>query len=308
MRVFKEISFPRPPVLLAAWPGMGNVGLIAMDYLRRTLGAETFAEIDMTPYFIPESIVVKDGIAQFPDVPSSIFTFSLEPAAIIFESNVQLGGHEGISIIKMILDHVARYGVTRIFTAAAYAHSMSHQMDSDVLAASNNETFAGQIAQYGIKPMPDGYIAGQNGLMLGVANSRSLPAACLLGTIPSYATNLAYPKASREIVRIFSRILGSEIDLAELDESVEEIGRQLVTIEERIRQFFPTNSEEHDEELKTVEEDQVPRYVMDRIERMFETVRRDRSKAQVLKEELDRWNLYELYENRFLDLFENNKE
>jgi len=31
MKMFKEIVFPAPPVMIAAWPGMGNVGLIAAD-------------------------------------------------------------------------------------------------------------------------------------------------------------------------------------------------------------------------------------------------------------------------------------
>jgi hypothetical protein len=48
--------------------------------------------------------------------------------------------------------------------------------------------------------------------------------------------------------------------------------------------------------------------VMDKIERLFIEARQDRAKARELKAELDRWNLYELYENRFLDLFEEDKK
>lgn len=308
MRIFEDISFSRPPLLLAAWPGMGNVGLIAIDYIRRTLGAGTFAELDMSPFYIPESIVVKDGLACFPEIPSSIFTYTADPPLVIFESNAQIGGAEGIGIIRMILDFAARFDTAQIVTAAAYAHAMSYQDPCEVLAAANSEESLRRIAGYGIKPMPDGLIAGQNGLILGVANARSLPALCLLGTIPSWATNLAYPKASREIVAAVSRIIGAEIDMSDLDESVAEMDTRLGAIEERIRQFFPAASEEdHDEELRTVEEDKVPQYIMDRIERMFETVRRDRRAAASLKEELDRWNLYELYEKRFLDLFKDSE-
>jgi len=42
---------------------------------------------------------------------------------------------------------------------------------------------------------------------------------------------------------------------------------------------------------------------MDKIEQMFDEVKKDRSKAPMLKKELDRWKLYELYEHRFLGLF-----
>ena len=42
---------------------------------------------------------------------------------------------------------------------------------------------------------------------------------------------------------------------------------------------------------------------METIENLFEEAKADRNKAYLLKRELDKWNLYELYEDRFLDLF-----
>ncbi|MBN1577453.1 MAG: PAC2 family protein, partial [Chitinispirillaceae bacterium] len=70
MKMFEEINFTTAPTVIAAWPGMGNVGLITVDYLRRKLDGKVFAEIDMSPFFIPDSIVVKDGIAQLPEIPT----------------------------------------------------------------------------------------------------------------------------------------------------------------------------------------------------------------------------------------------
>jgi len=304
--MFETINFQNPPVMLAAWPGMGNVGLIAMDYLRRKLEVRSFAEIDMGPFFIPESIIVKDGIAQMPDVPSSIFTFRNNPDIIIFESNAQIGGREGMTIISTILDMVRQFNVRRIFTAAAFSQNMSCKAPSEVLAACNIPELLKVIGEYGITPMPDGVIAGLNGLLLGVARSRQVEAACFLGTIPAYATNLAYPKASMEIIRIFTRMLRVEIDMAEMEQSVAEMDQQLTTIEERIRQFTGDAAGE-DEELANLDQEKVPQFIMERIEKMFKRAERDRNCAQELKQELDRWKLFELYENRFLDLFEDDK-
>ena len=58
------------------------------------------------------------------------------------------------------------------------------------------------------------------------------------------------------------------------------------------------------EPQEEVLKDDVPTYIMDRIEKMFKAAGRDHSKAQSLKDELDKWGLYKLYEDRFLDLFE----
>lgn len=303
MKVLHNVSFSTPPVMLAAWPGMGNVGLIAMDFLRRHLNASLFAEMDMSPYFIPDSIIVKEGIAQLPEIPSSIFHYSTDPDLIIFESNAQVGGKDGITIIKTILDIARQYKVSRIFTAAALAQPMSYQATSDVLIACSSNAHLESIKHFGVVPMPDGYIAGLNGLLLGVAASRGLDAACLLATMPSYAANMPYPKASLEVVKVFAKIFSLELDYAELSASVSEMSQQLAAIEERIKQLFPAEKEQ-DQEMSQIDEEKVPHYIMDKIEKLFNKAGKDRSAAQELKKELDKWHLFELYEDRFLDLFE----
>lgn len=308
MKFFKDISFSTHPVVLAAWPGMGNVGLITIEFLRRKMNAELFAEIDMSPFFIPDSIVVKNGLAQFPDIPTSRFFYTTDPDLIIFESDAQVGGRDGIAIIKTFLDVIGRFQVERIFTFAAFAQPISYRTSSQVLVTCNGDSLLSKIRDFGVIPMPDGVIAGLNGLLLGVAASRRIDAGCLLGTIPSYAMNFAYPKAALELIRTVARIQKFSVDTAELEEGVEEMNQQLAMIEERIKEFFPTVNKEDDEEIATIDEEKVPHYVMEKIERLFEVARADRAKAQELKKELDRWNLYELYENRFLDLFEDDKK
>jgi uncharacterized protein len=308
MKFFEDISFSNNPAVLAAWPGMGNVGLITINYLQRKMDARLFAEIDMSPFFIPDSIVVKNGLAQFPDIPTGRFYYTHDPDLIIFESDAQVGGRDGIAVIKTFLDVVGRFHVERIFTFAAFAQPMSYRNPSQVLITCNNDALLSKSKKFGVVPMPDGYIAGLNGLLLGVAASRRIEAACLLGTIPSYAMNFAYPKASLELIRTIANIQNFSVDTAELEEGVGEMDQQLAMIEERIREFFPTINKEEDEEIATVEEEKVPHVVMEKIERLFLEAKADRAKASELKKELDRWNLFELYENRFLDLFEDDKK
>jgi proteasome assembly chaperone (PAC2) family protein len=304
MKILEQITFKGPPTVLAAWPGMGNVGLITVDYLRRKLDAKIFAEIDMSPFFIPDSIIVKDGIAQFPEIPTAVFYYCNDPDLIIFESNAQIAGKEGILIIKTILDVISPYPVRNIFTFAAFAQPMSFQDDSQVLVTCNIPLFLLELQNNGLTPMPDGFIAGLNGLLLGVAASRQIESACLLGTIPGYAINLSYPKASLELIKAITRFLKIGIDITELVEGVDTISQQFAMIEERIKEFVPNVNKEEDEEISEIEDEKVPHYVMEKIEKMFQDASKNREFANELKKELDRWNLFELYENRFLDLFE----
>ena len=69
---------------------------------------------------------------------------------------------------------------------------------------------------------------------------------------------------------------------------------------------FPGGFPARSTQAGKTEEDKVPQAVMERIEQMFLEVRKTdqfEKKANELKAELDRWNLYPFYEDRFLNLF-----
>lgn len=288
------------PVLVAGWPGMGNVGLGAMNYLRRKLEATLFAEIDVSSYFTPDAIVVEDGIAKLPEVPTNGLYYVGDPALIIFEGGIQLGGAAGIGLADEILNIAQRYEVRTIYTGAAFALPVSHKEPPRILGVANQERLRDILPQYGAEILQQGHVSGLNGLLLGFAGLRGMEAACFLATMPQYAIGLPSPKASKAIVEVFEHILNISVDMEEFDQSIGQVDRYMAEIEGRIRTAFSTMEEE---QIGEVDEEEVPHYAMERIEKLFEEVRTDREKAPLLKEELDRWDLYDLYEDRFLDLF-----
>lgn len=307
------ITFDAPPLMFAAWPGMGDVGLIAIDTLRRQTGARVFAGIDMSDLFVPETIVVESGIARLPEAPNSIFHYREHPNLVVFESSGQVGGKEATALSRGLLEIAEQLGVSRLYTAAAFARTMSHTDNSEVFFAGSNQQVKNELESKGVTAMPDGQISGLNGLVLGYAAARGLEAACLLGCIPSYAGGIAYPKASLEILRTLAGLTGLSLDLTELEQFVESTDQQLDEIEERIRAIFPSTLENdllppEDQELSGMEHGEAPKYIMDKIERLFQEVRRDKSRAGQLKDELVRWNLYDLYEDRFLNMFKDDNQ
>ena len=294
--------------LLAAWPGMGSVGVGALDYLRRNLGAVPFAEVDMSEFFAPEAVVVEKGIAKsFSDLPSHRFYYVEDRDLIIFESEAQIVGLGGVTLMNQVLDFVQDLNVSTIYTSAALAMPIRHSEEVQVLAAANQESLRDELVEHGVEILQEGHISGLNGLLLGAAGLRRIEAACLLATMPLYAQMMPNPKASREIVRVFERILGVEVDMEEINEAAVQMDETMSEIEEKIRTTFSSmdKEEEVEEEFEALDEEQVPQFVMQKIEQLFLEVQQEHSKdkAAQLKKELDRWNLYGLYEDRFLELF-----
>jgi len=49
------------PVLIAGWPGIGNIGIIAVDTLRGMMRAEEFGEIEPWDFFYPKRVIIRNG-------------------------------------------------------------------------------------------------------------------------------------------------------------------------------------------------------------------------------------------------------
>jgi uncharacterized protein len=307
------------PVLIAGWPGMGQVGLGAANYMRRKLGGTLVARIDTSPYYQPDSIEVTDGLGRVPSPPRQSLYYVPEPPAFVFVGDSQLADDAGLRLAGELLDYAESHGVTSIYTGAAYAQPMSFRQPTEVYGVATDETLLAHLRVLGIEPLKEGRITGLNGLLLGLARSRSIPAACLLATMPQYAIETANPRASKAVVQVFERVLNTSVDMAEMNESVRETDRLLEEFENRvsdairnlkqgIEQRFDETRRTADDAPEAEDERPEPHELMERVERLFDEAQRDRTKALLLKQELDRWGLFALYEDRFLDLFDNRVE
>ncbi|MEO0079311.1 MAG: PAC2 family protein [candidate division WOR-3 bacterium] len=307
-------TMPRVPVLIACWPGMGHVGIGAASYLRHKLGGTLLAEIDVTPYLLPDAITVENGIGRIPDPPRQHIYYVKEPSLLVFEGDAQVAGEGGIRSATELLDLAKQCGVGTIYTGAAFAIPMSYRHPSKVFGAATDENLKATFPRLGVEPLSEGRISGLNGLLLGLAKSRGISAACFLATMPQYAVETPNPKASKAIIRVFEQILNTSVDMTELDERIQEADQLMGEFESRVaaaiealRREALAKSEGPGQSEGEPEERPEPYQLMEHIERLFEEAQKDRSKIQLLKDELDRWGLFHLYEDRFLDLFAKHK-
>ncbi|MFH1283275.1 MAG: PAC2 family protein [bacterium] len=308
--VHEQINI-RNVTFISAWPGMGNVALGAVDYLRRMTGAKLFAEIDLGYLFSPDAIVVNNGVVELPELPKNFFYYLTDPPIIFFESDVQLSGIGAMNLLDKILGFISEFSIKKVYTGAAYSLPITHHAESELYGVVSKDKLKDYIKEYNIQIMNEGQISGMNGLILGYATKRKLESICLLATMPLYAVNLPNPKASKAIVSKLAQMLSLDVDMFEIDAAIEEMNKKMDALEENIKELFPgiTSDEQQGDspdKLPTdqpIEKDNIPSHVLDKIEKLFKEAQSDKKKAYMLKAELDRWNLYKLYEDRFLNLF-----
>jgi proteasome assembly chaperone (PAC2) family protein len=300
------------PVLIAGWPGMGHVGIGVVNYLRRRLHARIFARIDTTAYYQPDSIEVENGIGRVPEAPSQTVYHVPEPPLFIFEGASQLSGEPGQRLASELVDICLNHGVSTVYTGAAFAIPASFRQPTEVMGVTTSEAIKVRFPLIGVEPLKEGRVTGLNGLLLGVAQSRGLAGACFLATMPQYAVESPNPRASKAIIRVFERILNTSIDMTEINEAIRETDKMLEEFESRVTEAIRSLKQTLDPkpgrpEGTVADEDEdrpEPHQLMGRIETLFEEAKSDRTKAILLKQELDRWGLFSLYEDRFLDLFD----
>ena len=223
---------------------------------------------------------------------------------MLFEGEAQVAGPAAIELLNSLLDLCQKAGVQRILTGASFPMPMSHRDPSIVYGVATDGRMLTDLTNTGLHPMSAGQISGLNGLILGHAAQRNIPAACLLATMPVYAVSLPNPKATRAVAAALTAILGIATDFTKLDMDIACMEKKLEAIETKLGELSLSSQDEEEEALPGPEPPTAPpHHVLRRIEHLFAESGEDRTKAYILKQELDRWDLYKKYEDRFLDLF-----
>jgi predicted ATP-grasp superfamily ATP-dependent carboligase len=312
-----EATLLRDAWLVAGWPGMGNVAVLAGGHLVQELQPVRAGHVDPRGYFEVQGVQVSGGIASAGRLPRSMFFEWRNPAGgrdlLIFVGEAQPTTH-GYAMCREVADHAAARGVRRVCTFAALATQMDLGQVPRVFGVATDAATLKEVGDAGIDPLTDGQVGGLNGLMLAAAAERGLSGVCLLAEIPFYAANAPNPRAAAAALERFTALTGVEVDRSELLTQADAVEGQLAEFLERMGAEGGLGGEDDDEEEDTTDEKpaegggggeapELDPKTARRIETLFEQAKVDPSKAVELKRELDRAGVFKRYENRFLDLF-----
>lgn len=211
----------RSPNMLTAWPGVGNVALIVASYLQKKLDFKELGEIEASHFFDPIGVLVKDNVVEAPQFPESKFYYWKNKGGgsdlILFIGESQPAA-KGYDLANCVLDVALKFQVKRLFTCAAAMTRIHHTETPGVLGVATSQSVTKGLKKLDLMPASNLQIAGLNGLLLGVAKERNMDGICLLGEVPVYATRIQNPMAALAVLKVLTRILGIEIDFAELTE------------------------------------------------------------------------------------------
>jgi proteasome assembly chaperone (PAC2) family protein len=259
-------------VMFVGWPGIGNIGIIAVNTLIDVLQAEKFGELDPWDLFYPRKVSIRDGLLRDLEFPGNKFYYKrLDNKDLIFfigeeqpteGGRVYATGERAHKMANLVLDVALKLGCQRVYTSGACVSLTHHQMKPRVCAVTTSEKLKVEVKTYHNTILMneieergegEGTITGLNGLLLAVAKKRGLEGICLMGEIPDWLSvaTFPYPKASKSVLEVFAEILGISVDYNALDKMGEKIEE---VIESFYTKFPPEMKAEYDQR-KSVAQD-----------------------------------------------------
>lgn len=265
VRLYREPQL-ESPILIASWPGIGNIGIIAVDTLRGMVGAEEIGEIEPWDFFYPKRVSIRNGELKSLEFPGSKFYLGKagEKDLLFFigeEQPTEVGqayaeGTKAYRMANLVIDVALKLGCRRIYTSGAAVAPIHHTLRPKVWAVPNSEDLIDEVKSYeNVVLMSDiegrggqGNITGLNGLLLGVARKRGIDAICIMGEIPIYFQGfpIPYPKASKSVLEVLSVALGIELEMQGISAIVERSEGEI----ERLYESFPLEIREELDKLR----------------------------------------------------------
>lgn len=315
VKIYKK-PILKNPYLVVAWPGMGDVAFKAATYLIEQIKAQEFAEIEPSEFFYLTGSVIDKGVLMLPQLPYGKFYYHKSKTSkndlILFVSNAQPDLAKAQDYCDRIISLAKIFKIKSVISLAALPQAIDYTQEPRVWFVATNSFLVASLKKEGLNELKEGQISGMNGLFLGNAKKAGLHGFCILSEIPLYTIQIENPKASLAALSVLTRIINVDIDFSDIKE-------QARTIEEEINKLLdylklnspasPIGEEEIEKIKKSLSQlTKLPGSIKEKIEDLFTQVESDISKAYELKGELDKWNVYKEYEDRFLDLFKKNKD
>ncbi len=267
IRLYKEPKLKKP-VMFVGWPGIGNIGIIAVDSLRKQIQAEELGEIEPWDFFYPTKVVIKASLLEDLEFPNNKFYYKrVGSKDLMFfvgeeqpsgRGRVYAEGEKAYEMANLVLDVAERFGCQRIYTSGAAVAITHHTLKPRVWAVATSQDLVTEAKNYmNTISMSEiegrgnqGNITGLNGLLIGVAKKRGLEGICLMGEIPDYLSRVPfpYPRASQSVLEVLAEILGVSIDLSVLDDMT----TQMEGVIENVYNQFPPEIRERIEQRKQI--------------------------------------------------------
>ena len=223
----------RSPVLIAAFRGWNDGGqgaTLGGGYLAKNWGAESFAEIDSENFYdfqaVRPNVSLEDGLTRKIEWPTNSFLHAPIPG-LDRDAVILLGVEPNLrwkTYTALVLELVQDLEIEFVVTLGSLLADVPHTRPAPVSAAASD---ASLVEELGVEPSRYEGPTGIVGILLDACRREGLPAVSLWAAVPHYVSLAPSPRAALALCTRLGELIGTDIDVAELEQAAEEYSQQV---------------------------------------------------------------------------------
>lgn len=228
----KKIPTLHKPILLEGLPGIGNVGKVAVDFIKDELGAVKLFDVFSNTF--PHSVFVNEkNLIELPSIEMyyKAFNDKKKNDLIFLVGDVQpIDEVSSYDFCDTILDFLGEQNGVELITIGGIGLQTIPKKPKVYCTANELPIIkrykeGTQVSDklYGVV----GPIVGVSGLLPGLAGKRKIPSIIFLAETFGHPMYLGI-KGAREVVKILTKKLQLPMDLKKLDHEIEQIESELL--------------------------------------------------------------------------------
>jgi proteasome assembly chaperone (PAC2) family protein len=223
----------RTPLLIAAFRGWNDGGqgaTLGGGFLAKQWDAEPFAEIDPENFYdfqaVRPNVSLEDGLTRKLEWPSNTFLHAPIPG-LDRDAVILLGVEPNLrwkTYTSLVLELVQDLEVELVVTLGSLLADVPHTRPAPVSAAASDPSL---VEELGVEPSRYEGPTGIVGILLDACRQAELPAVSLWAAVPHYVSLAPSPRAALALSKRLGELLGTDIDVAELEQAAEEYAEQV---------------------------------------------------------------------------------
>ena len=223
----------RRPVLVAAFRGWNDGGqgaTLGAGYLARQWSAEAFAEIDPENFYdfqaVRPNVSLEEGLTRKLEWPANTFLHAPIPD-LDRDAVIMLGVEPNLrwkTYSQLVLDLAQELEVELVVTLGSLLADVPHTRPAPVSAAASDPVL---VEELGVEPSRYEGPTGILGVLLDACRRAGIPSVSLWAAVPHYVSLAPSPRAALALCRRLGELVGTDIDLAELEQAAEEYNEQV---------------------------------------------------------------------------------
>lgn len=229
---------PNKPVLIVGLPGIGNVGKLVAEHLKREFKAQRFATL-YSPHFPHQVQMLKNGGVRL--VSNRFYLIRdkrFKNDIMLLTGETQAVSPEGqFEVNEKIVDFFKKLNGMFVYTLGGYNTELRPQENPQVYGNVTRKEVIKQFDGTGIIfGKSRGTILGSAGLIIAFAKMAKMDGICIMGetAYPNFD-----PRAAKVVLEALSKALGVKIDTKHLDKIIDRTAKAIKDIEKQAGLVIP---------------------------------------------------------------------